>query len=249
MNLGTIKPASGLLLNADVGEGLPTDVDLYPYLDQASIACGGHTGNVDTMHSAVTACRENDVMIGAHPSYPDPDNFGRVSMRLTELQLARSILQQLASLEAVCDYVDASLSYVKCHGALYNDVARDFSLFESILRLLAEHSRPLALMTSATGLTERHYRRAKELGVSLMAEAFADRLYAVDGSLMPRTFSRAVHQNVDLIVEQGRMLAVDHSVLNADGNRLKVNAISVCVHGDNVASVLAVQPLRAALNS
>ena len=101
-----------MLLNADVGEGLATDVLLYPFLDQASIACGGHAGNQKSMQQAVTACVDQGVIIGAHPSYPDRENFGRSSIDISASELTKSLQQQIQWITEVCDSLDATLSYI-----------------------------------------------------------------------------------------------------------------------------------------
>ncbi|RBP53072.1 5-oxoprolinase subunit PxpA [Arenicella xantha] len=247
MTLRNQKNQSRLLLNADVGEGLDTDAELFLYLDQANIACGGHAGSAESMRQAVEACIENMVIIGAHPSYPDIENFGRVSIDITHDKLVESIVAQITGLEAICDHAGAKLSYVKFHGALYNDIARDVGLFEKMVQLVAAYPLPLALMVSATMLSAEHRETAKRFDLTLIAEAFADRLYTADGALTPRTESHAVHQDSALILAQAQSLVSRGAVLLANGQPLNICANSVCLHGDNPASVRAVRQLSAIL--
>lgn len=228
-----------LMINADVGEGLSTDPLLYPYLDQASIACGGHAGNEQSMQRAVKACIENSVQIGAHISYPDRDNFGRVSMQIESAALLSSLRHQMADLQSVCDAAGAQLAYVKPHGALYNDLATNSTLLDLVLRVTAESSANSCLMINASKLSDKTVKAAQTHRVQLIPEAFADRLYLDDGSLCPRSNSAAVHSGSALIIDQCAQLFESASVTTSSGDKLTINAESICLHGDNPAAVSA----------
>ncbi len=236
-----------LLLNADVGEGLETDWLLYPHLGQASIACGGHAGSDESMQLAVTACLENEVSIGAHPSYPDRANFGRVSVDLPPEQLLDSLREQLISLELICQRAGAELTYIKPHGALYNDLLKRHSLFILLLRLTAESQSTRQLMVQAGEDFAAKQIAAREYGVELLAEAFADRLYLSNGMLSPRSERDSVHQSKELIIQQASQLVTDGAVTTKSGGELAVSAQTLCLHGDNPASVDAVKQVAALL--
>ena len=237
------------MLNADVGEGLDTDLVLYPYLDQASIACGGHAGDVDTMDRSVQACLLHSVTIGAHPSYPDRDNFGRRSMAMSDHALRETLTEQVNRLRLVCERAAAPLSYLKLHGALYNDVSSNANLFRRVLAWLVDYELPLTWMVSATATTSSMRSEAKQAGVPLCFEAFADRLYQANGQLTARSESYAVHGSVDVILAQVGDLQHRMQVIALGGEAVPVKADSVCLHGDNPASVQAAKQLARQLNS
>ena len=238
-----------LMLNADVGEGLDTDLLLYPHLDQANIACGGHAGDFASMTSSVEACLMYSVMIGAHPSYPDRDHFGRRSMVMSDQALRDTLSEQVDRLRAVCERVNAPLKYLKLHGALYNDVSRDVELFEHVLAWLVDYDLPLTWMVSATATTSAMRTLANQADVTLCLEAFADRLYQENGQLTARSESTAVHNSVDLILAQVDELYHREQVIAHGGAVVSVKADSVCLHGDNSASVRAAERLAQRLKS
>ncbi|GHA06221.1 UPF0271 protein [Arenicella chitinivorans] len=245
----TKKTDRPLLLNADLGEGLDTDLALYPHLDQASIACGGHAGDSATMTRSVQACLAYSVTIGAHPSYPDRDHFGRRSMAMSDHALRETLTEQVNRLRLVCERAAAPLSYLKLHGALYNDVSRDVDLFQRVLAWLMDYDLPLIWMVSATATTLAMRSAAEQAGVPLCFEAFADRLYQVNGQLTARTDSNAVHGSVDVILAQVDELQHRMQVIALGGEAVPVKADSVCLHGDNPASVQAAKQLGRQLGS
>ena len=238
-----------LLLNADVGEGLPTDTELFPYLDQASIACGGHAGDSMTMHQAVVACKKHNVMIGAHPSYPDKENFGRVSIPMQAEELKQSIQAQIHALRLVCSAEQATLSYVKPHGALYNDLAKNTDLYLAVLEVLADEPEQLPLMIGARPDLESYKDLATKLGVTLIKEAFADRQYLDNGQLSPRSNPEAVHSDGAVIVQQCRQLVEEGKVTTESNKSLSLEAESLCLHGDNPASIGVAAEISALLHA
>ena len=236
-----------MLLNADVGEGLASDKLLFPYLDQANIACGSHAGNHRSMRQAVTACVEHNIMIGAHPSYPDKENFGRVSVDISSTELVQSLTKQIETLSNVCESLGASLSYIKPHGALYNDIMVRFDLFNLVVELIANHSSHLSIMLGAS--LPRHFiDNANNRGITIIREAFADRQYLSNGQLSPRRFKGSVFNDIEKISSQVSNL-LDGTVLDEDGNSIELNAESICLHGDNPASVQAIANVAQILRS
>ncbi|KAF0811861.1 hypothetical protein IGB42_03671 [Andreprevotia sp. IGB-42] len=232
-------------LNADLGEGAPHDAELMALISSASIACGGHAGDVDSMRATVLAARAHGVRIGAHPSYPDRAHFGRRSLQITPAKLAIDITAQLWSLKAVCFEAGVSFSYVKPHGALYNDAARDAALADLIAGTIHEIDPGLALMGLAGSELIAAGQRA---GLATISEVFADRAYLADGSLMPRDQPGAVLDHEAALAQA--LTVVNRGGLTAvDGTWLALNADSICVHGDNPHALAFLQLLHARLGA
>lgn len=227
-----------MLLNADVGEGLETDKLLYPYLDQANIACGGHAGDTQSMQQAVMACMKNDVRIGAHPSYPDRTNFGRISMPMDTEALAKELHRQLQSLDRICQDLGAEMRYLKPHGALYHDVMSQEGLFSLMLSIIGDYPKKLALMLGAN-LSASFLQMAKLQNVNVILEVFADRRYVDNGGLMSRKLSGSVFSDTDSIISQASDLQQGY-VKTDQGTSMPIKAESLCLHGDNPASVRAI---------
>ena len=217
-------------LNADLGEGCPFDAELMPLISSANIACGGHAGDVDSMRAAVHLAHAHGVRIGAHPSYPDRAHFGRRTMHIEASQLVFSLTAQLWALKAVCIEDGIAVSYVKPHGALYNDAAVNPILAEQIARLIYEIDPDLAVMALADSCL---LSAAKNLGLATIAEGFADRAYLPDGTLMPRA-------------EEGALLS-DTAAVQAQACALSSRVDSICVHGDNPDAVAQTVAIRQAL--
>ena len=236
-------------LNADIGEGMDTDLELYPFLDQASIACGGHTGDKQSMQAAVSACLEHQVSIGAHPSYPDRVNFGRQSIIISADNLVETLNLQIEALETVCTELNAEIAYIKPHGALYNDMMANDEIFATVLKAVAGRPKPLSLMIGAMPQAGRYAGIAETMGIKVFKEAFADRLYLSDGSLCPRTIDGAVLDDADEITAQANLIAEKGQVKTRSGELIELNADSLCIHGDNLASVRAAPAIANGLRS
>ncbi|UXY16249.1 5-oxoprolinase subunit PxpA [Chitiniphilus purpureus] len=217
-------------LNADLGEGFAHDPVLMPLISSANIACGGHAGDVDSMRTAVRLARIHGVVVGAHPSYPDREHFGRVSMQLEPMRLVEILTAQLWSLKAVCIEAGLSVAYVKPHGALYNDAARDPALARLIAGSIHEIDPALAVMgLSGSALLDA----ARECGLTVIAEAFVDRAYRNDGSLVPRGEPGAVLADPQHALAQAADLTLRGGVRAQDGTWLPLQADSLCLHGDH----------------
>ncbi len=176
------SPDRSIDLNADLGEG-PGEHPLYPLIASANIACGGHAGDGESMRQAVRLAMTHGVAIGAHPSYPDRERFGRVSLNLRPSQIVEAIAEQTASLVRIAAALGASVLHVKPHGALYGDAARRDDVAISVAEGVASVSEDLVLVGFAGSVALRVWR---ELGRRVAAEGFADRAYAADGTLVPR---------------------------------------------------------------
>jgi len=221
-------------LNADVGEG-ERDVEemLIPLITSASVACGLHAGDPETMKTTVALARRHGVAVGAHPGFDDREGFGRREMAIRTAELRDLLLRQLGALEAIARVEGAVLSHVKPHGALYNQAARDASLAEAIVATIRLYDASLPLMGRAGSAMEQ---AAAAVGLPFIAEAFADRRYRADGSLLPRSEAGSVLTEPEEVGRQVRRLITDGEVVAGDGSRMRVAFESLCLHGDTPGS-------------
>jgi UPF0271 protein len=242
-----LRPA--IDLNADLGEGsgrsrLSEDEALLDLVSSANIACGFHAGDAMTMRDTVRAAAARGVSIGAHPSYPDIPGFGRRELDLPPQEIRFHVAYQLRALRDTCASESAKLSYVKPHGALYNRAAKDHAAADAVVSAILDVDAPLILL----GLAGSEMARAAEnRGVTFAAEAFADRAYRRDGSLVPRSEPGAVIHDVRAAVDRAITLVKSNTITAADGATLSVSARSLCVHGDNPDAAPMLRELRARL--
>jgi len=216
-------------LNADLGERAPHDEELLRIVSSANIACGGHAGDADTMARTVQMAIGNGVAVGAHPGYPDPDGFGRQSGFLQGDALYESLTRQVTRLADIAAQQGARVTHVKPHGALYNDAIRDAELADLIARVVAEVPGSPAFMGMAG--TELEAAAARH-GLVFIAEAFIDRAYEPDGTLVSRKEPGAVHADQNVATTQAARLAVDGRVTARNGDEVTVQADTLCIHGD-----------------
>ncbi len=231
-------------LNADLGEGDDHDAELLTIVSSCNIACGGHAGDVRSMRETVAAAVANNVVIGAHPSYPDREGFGRRANFSTGVALHRSLLEQLHRLARVCDEVGMRMRHVKPHGALYNDAANDAELSRVIIQAIKEFDGNLCLVGPPDSKLSM---AALSAGIAFIGEAFADRAYLATGRLVPRSIEAAVHVDVDVIAAQAVSIALDGCVRTSDGDSVRIAADTLCVHGDTPGAATAARLIRAAL--
>lgn len=240
-----------LMLNADLGEivdnGLVgADEAVMPYVHQASIACGYHAGDHLMIQRTLNLAAKYSVMVGAHPGYPDREGFGRRSMTCSNDELVALMHYQISALDGMSRSQNLSLSYVKPHGALYNDMMVDDQLRRAVMLSVAGFYRPIHLVLQATPEAELHRREAEALGVTLWFEAFADRRYDSNGMLVPRSEPGAVHDRKTTLA-QVKQLKRYGSVTTEDGDSLFIKADTLCIHGDNPESVAVIREIRALL--
>ncbi len=236
-----------MLLNCDLGEGMAYDEQIIPLIDMANLACGAHAGSPEIMRANVIRAKEHDIAMGAHPGYPDRENFGRVSIPMEAQKIKTEITEQISLLDGICRSENTHISYVKPHGALYNDMMRDDTLFETIVKTIAEYDKKLKLMILSTPENIKYRNTADQYGIGLLYEIFADRNYTDDGHLVPRSRSDAVIHDVDEVVERIRSYRDSGVLLSAHGKPLSIECDTVCVHGDNEESLRTVKALRAML--
>lgn len=223
-------------LSADLGEGTPGEDELWPLLDSANVACGGHAGDETSMREAARLARAHDVRLGAHPSYPDREHFGRRSLAMPHDELRRSLVAQIASLHAI-----APIEFVKPHGALYNDAHRDRALATVIVDSMREVDPNLALVAPDHSQMAAAARAA---GTRVIREAFADRRYMPDGSLTPRSNPGSL-LTVDEAAAQAESLAREGAVIAADGSRIPIAFDTICIHADLEGALERLRAIRA----
>jgi UPF0271 protein len=237
-----------LLLNCDLGESFGSwkmglDESVFPYIDQANIACGFHGGDPLVMSSTLALAKQYGVEIGAHPAYPDLVGFGRRSMNCSDAEIIALVLYQVSALDGMASSQQLTMSYVKPHGALYNDMMANSAVRMAIMKAISQFYRPVKLMLQATQDYLQHEAEAKELGIELLFEAFADRCYADDGKLLSRALPGAVHSK-EKMLEQVKQLKEQGTITSVNGKQLNIKADSLCVHGDNLAGVNAIADIK-----
>jgi UPF0271 protein len=236
-------------LNADLGEGfgrsrLVDDEALLDLVSSANIACGFHAGDATTMRDTVMAAKLRGVTIGAHPACPDIPGFGRRELELPPKEISLHGEYQIRALRDVCGAERAKLSYVKPHGALYNRAARDPEVAMAVVRAIRRVEVSLTLL----GLAGSEMARAAVRdGIAFASEAFVDRAYKPDGSLVPRSETGAIIHDVKRAVQRAVMLVKGQTITADDGSELRISAQSLCVHGDNPDAASILRALKARL--
>jgi len=232
-------------LNADVGEGLD-DEALLPFLTSVNVACGLHAGGPEVMDRVVALARERGVRIGAHPGYDDRKNFGRLDVELSAPAATVLVLFQIGALEAFVRAHGGSLVHVKPHGALYNRAARDPALAGAICEGVRKAGGTLVVVGLAGSCL---VAAAKAAGLPAAGEAFADRRYLPDGSLMARSQQGSVLTDPAEAADQALSIARDGSVTTSTGSRLAVRAQTLCLHGDTPGAALIARAVRERLEA
>ena len=233
-------------LNADLGEGMGDDGAILPFLTSANIACGLHAGGPGVMDRTVALALQHKVRIGAHPGYPDRENFGRTDMRLSDAELRALVLYQLGALDALVRARGGTMRHVKAHGALYNRAARDPALAKAFAEAVRNYRSDLILVGLAGSA---QIEAAKAAGLQSEGEAFADRRYLPDGTLMPRSQAGSVLHDPAEAAAQAVQIAQQHEVTASDGSKVRVEAQTLCLHGDTPGAVQLAKAIAAALTA
>ncbi|MBP2170354.1 UPF0271 protein [Erwinia toletana] len=230
-------------LNADLGEGGGSDRQLLQLVTSANIACGFHAGDAQTMLQSVRWAMESGVAIGAHPGFPDRENFGRTAMQLPPETVYAQVIYQIGALKAITESEGGRLVHVKPHGMLYNQAALDTELAEAIARAVKAVDPTLILV----GLANSELIRAAErLGLASRQEVFADRGYQADGTLVPRSQPAAMIESDQQAIEQTLSMVQHGKVRAVSGEEVAVRADSVCLHGDGAHALQFASRLREA---
>lgn len=227
-------------LNADLGEGLD-DSAILPFLTSANIACGMHAGGPAEMDRTVALSLARGLHVGAHPGYADRANFGRLDVELPLDEVESLVLYQIGALDGMVRARGGKLFHVKAHGALYNRAAKDAALARAICAAVRRFRADLVLVGLAGS---RLLEAAREAGLPAAGEAFADRRYQPDGTLVPRSQPGAVLHDPAEAAEQALQLARDGSVVASDGSRLRISAQTLCLHGDTPGATQIARAVR-----
>ena len=236
-------------INSDLGESfgaytMGNDAEVLRYVTSANIACGFHASDPLTMQKAVRQAKEAGVKIGAHPGYPDLVGFGRRELKVSPAELKAMVIYQVGALQAVCKAEGTKLHHVKPHGAMYNMAAKDEKLADAIAEAVAAVDGSLVLM----GLSGSCMKAAAEKhGLAFAAEVFADRAYEDDGSLVSRTKPGAMIEDEDLAIRRMLHLLETGTIESGNGKEIRLEADTICVHGDSPKAVLFAKKLREAL--
>jgi UPF0271 protein len=221
-------------INADVGEGIGNESKLMPYLSSCNIACGGHAGDLNTMTKVIQLAKKHNVKIGAHPSFPDRANFGRLEMKLSDKELEKSLKQQIETLQNVLHSENAQLNHIKPHGALYNLAAKDEETASLIIKVIKCISRPVKLFAPYQSVIADLARKAD---IEVVYEAFADRNYNTDLSLISRVKSNALISDKNIILKHVLAIVKDKKVVTTSGVEVPIKVSTLCVHGDTKNAV------------
>ena len=215
-------------INCDLGEGMPDDAAIIPFIDEANIACGFHAGDSLTMRTTIAHCLSHQIKIGAHPSYLDRENFGRTVVTLSPTEIYQLVQKQVHILQKIAAESGAKLNHVKPHGALYNESAKNKIVAQAIAKAVFDLDPNLILF----GLSQSHsITQAAEMGLRVANETFADRAYVEDGNLMPRSQVGAVHEDVDSLVQQ--VLDIQNGFVKTNlGQKIALTSDTICIHGD-----------------
>jgi len=228
-------------LNCDLGEALGNDALIMPHLSACNIACGGHYGNSITVKQTIQLAQQHKVKIGAHPSYPDFKNFGRVSLNISEEELTQSLQSQLALFKKIVAQQNTKLNHIKAHGALYNDVAKDVQKANIYLKAVESFKESCKLFVPPNSAI---FSLAKQQGFLICVEAFADRTYNDDLSLVNRKLPNALIQKPQQASEQVISIAENKIVKTANGREVLIKADTFCVHSDTTNAIEIIRHIR-----
>jgi UPF0271 protein len=225
-------------LNCDMGE-IPAAIadgsqeSLMRWITSANIACGGHAGDAETMEATIRQAQKHNVTIGAHPGYPDRENFGRTELKLSSHEVTEFVFEQISALAAIAEKLGTKIRHVKPHGALYNQAVHNTELAAAIADGVARWNRQVVLVGLAGSPMLEVFRRA---GFAVAAEAFADRLYEPDGTLRARKHDDALIGDPEEAGKQAMNIATRGKVVARGGQEISVNAQTLCIHGDTPGS-------------
>lgn len=220
-------------INCDVGEGIGNEADVMPLISSCNIACGGHAGDEQTMRTAISIAKLNGVRIGAHPSYPDRTNFGRKPMDISANALINSIQQQLAIFSETLQQEQGILHHIKPHGALYNGIAKDKELAHIFLDALTGFEKVPIYVPFGSQIQFEAQKR----NIPVILEAFADRNYNNDLSLVSRTKENALIVSPKKVLDHVVRIAEQGKVLTVQRQGKKISADTFCIHGDTPSAL------------
>jgi len=231
-------------INADLGEGAGQDEEIMPYLTSCNIACGGHTGDNDSIEETILLAKKHNVKIGAHPSYPDREHFGRKRPEIDDLALQDSLMDQLERFFRVAKKLDVEVHHIKAHGALYNDAAKD----EKIAKLFLNAITRLGIQSKIYAPFDSQLHRVAEVYFPVVFEAFIDRAYNDDLSLVNRNEVSALHESKERAWQQLYEMHFLEEISTASGKKAVIKAQTYCIHGDHPQAVKILKYIREQLS-
>ena len=224
-----------LSLNADVGEGSKNDAALMPYLTRCSIACGGHAGDRQSIDQTLELATKHQVKVGAHPSYPDQENFGRSALNISQEMLMESLAAQIQLMKDCCQQKGVEMDHIKPHGRFYNDLHFDKELANSWLNLLEQtFEQPVEILVAPHSAI---HQEAQARNYPYWVEVFADRNYQDDGSLVPRKDAFSLITDQEVFKKRLDELADKAQITTINGKKLSLQFDTLCVHSDSDAIV------------
>lgn len=248
-----LRTVAQIDINCDLGESFGTfrvgnDAEIMPFITSANVACGFHAGDPDVIAETMNLAKENGVAVGAHPGFPDLMGFGRRHMKLSKKEVRNAVIYQIGALEAFAKASNLELKHVKPHGALYDAAAKDRAFAGAIIDAVSTVDPKLVLFAMAGSKVAK---MAGEAGLRVAQEAFIDRAYDSDGSLVPRTSAGAVLEDEKLAVKRAIQMVKEKRVKAVDGRLIEFRELhTLCVHGDTSNSLeIAKSVKRALLNA
>jgi len=229
-----------------MGEGMGNEAQIMPYISSANISCGFHAGNLDTLKKTIELALKNNVAVGAHPGYPDRENFGRVSQMLSLLEMAELIAEQMYIFEKVAIPLGAKMHHVKLHGAMYNDCAKDAALSKIFIQTIQAIDSDIIIYGLSGSKT---IQEAKKLGQPFANEVFADRTYQLDGHLTPRYLEHAMIHEVELACKQVLDIIQLQKVNTIQGDPIDIEADTICIHGDGINAIEFAKAIHTSLKN
>jgi len=221
-------------INCDIGEGLGNESQLLPFISSCNIACGGHAGDQLSMNEVVLLAKQYKIKVGAHPSYPDKENFGRESIGISEDELIASVQEQVENLLSIAKSKNVKMNHIKPHGALYNDIAKDLLLAKIFLKAVIAYKESAYLYVPYGSVVEKE---ALKQGFHIRREAFLDRNYNADLSLVSRKFANAVLEDPKSVLARLLLMVHKKQVITENGTKIQINADTYCVHGDTASAL------------
>ncbi|MGO4911103.1 5-oxoprolinase subunit PxpA [Leeuwenhoekiella sp. W20_SRS_FM14] len=231
-------------INCDLGEGIGNEAALMPYISSCNLACGAHAGDVETINRVVALAKKHKVGVGAHPSFPDRANFGRTIMPISFEELGISLRKQIDKVAISCKEQDVALHHIKTHGALYNLCAKDKRYAELVTDLIEELYPSIPVYAPFNSMISR----VAEGRIKVIYEAFADRNYEPDGSLVSRLKNDAIITAKIDVVEHVLNMVLNHKIRTFSGEFISAKIDTICVHGDTPKAVEIVKLLNEELN-
>ena len=237
-------------LNCDMGESygawtMGADAEIMPLISSANIACGFHAGDPATIRRTVQLASHHGVAIGAHPSLPDLQGFGRRAMKISPQDMYDLVLYQAGAVDAFARAAGSRLHHVKCHGALYNMAANDEALSEAMVRAVKDLGSDVMLYALSKS---KNFSIGKKAGLRVAGEVFADRGYLDDGTLAPRGQPGAMIEDAGSAVKQALAMVEEGYVASLSGKRVPVAADTLCLHGDQPGAVAFANDIRRAFS-